>query len=87
MLTIIHNTSKSKHICKNLWSWNQIDEFSDWRWSLQKNIKWYLEWSQQTHQTQILKTIKAYRDEVTDFHNNEMPKVESNYICLAVKGD
>lgn len=31
--------------------------------------------------------IKAYRDEVTDFHNNEMPKVQSNYICLAVKGD
>ena len=33
----------------------------------------------------FLKTkIKSYDDEVTDFYNKEIPKVEYNYTCLAV---
>ena len=33
----------------------------------------------------FLKTkIKSYGDEVTDFYNKEIPKVEYNYTCLAV---
>ena len=28
--------------------------------------------------------IKSYNDEVTDFHDKEVPKVGSNYACLAV---
>ena len=33
----------------------------------------------------ILKTtIKPYGDEATDFHNKEIPKVDSNHACLAV---
>ena len=33
----------------------------------------------------FLKTkIKAYDDDATDFHDREMPKVESDYTCSAV---
>ena len=33
----------------------------------------------------ILKTkIKSYGDEVTDFYNKEIPKMDSNHTCLAV---
>ena len=33
----------------------------------------------------ILKTkIKFYINEVTDFYDKEIPKVDSNHICLAV---
>ena len=28
--------------------------------------------------------IKSYSDEAINFHNKEIPKVGSNYICLAV---
>ena len=28
--------------------------------------------------------IKSHGDEVTDFYDKEIPKVDSNYICLAV---
>ena len=28
--------------------------------------------------------IKSYGDEVTDFYDNEIPKVDSNYTCLSV---
>ena len=28
--------------------------------------------------------IKSYRGEVTDFYHKEIPKVHSNYTCLAV---
>ena len=28
--------------------------------------------------------IKSYDDEVTDFHDKKIPKVESNHTCLAV---
>ena len=28
--------------------------------------------------------IKTYSDEATDFHDNEMPKVDSNHTCLTV---
>ena len=27
---------------------------------------------------------KSYRDEATDFHDKEIPKLGSNFICLAV---
>ena len=30
--------------------------------------------------------IKTYGDEATDFHDNEMSKVNSNHTCLAVVG-
>ena len=33
----------------------------------------------------LLKTkIKSHGDEVTDFYNKKIPKVKSNYTCLAV---
>ena len=33
----------------------------------------------------FLKTkIKSYGDEVTDFYDKEIPKVDSNYTCLSV---
>ena len=33
----------------------------------------------------LLKTkVKSYGDQATDFYDKEMPKVDSNYICLAV---
>ena len=33
----------------------------------------------------FLKTkVKSYGDEVTDFYNKEIPKVDSNHTCLAV---
>ena len=28
--------------------------------------------------------MKFHDDEVTDFYNREIPKVDSNHICLAV---
>ena len=28
--------------------------------------------------------IKSYGDEVTDFYNKEIPKMDSNHTCLAV---
>ena len=28
--------------------------------------------------------LKSYGDEVTDFYDKEVPKVDSNYTCLAV---
>ena len=28
--------------------------------------------------------IKSHGDEVTDFYNKKIPKVDSNHICLAV---
>ena len=28
--------------------------------------------------------IKSYGDEATDFHDKEIPKLRSNYTCLAV---
>ena len=28
--------------------------------------------------------MKSYGDEVTDFHDGEIPKAGSNYTCLAV---
>ena len=28
--------------------------------------------------------IKSYGDEVTDFYNKEIPKVDSNHTCLAI---
>ena len=28
--------------------------------------------------------VKSYSDEVRDFYNKEIPKVDSNYTCLAV---
>ena len=34
---------------------------------------------------EYLKTkIKCHRDQITDFYNKEIPKVESNHTCLAV---
>ena len=41
--------------------------------------------SKSNHNHTFVKTkIKSYRDEVTDFHDEEMPKVESNYTFLVV---
>ena len=41
--------------------------------------------SKSNHNHTFVKTkIKSYRDEVTDFHDKEMPKVESNYTFLVV---
>ena len=28
--------------------------------------------------------MKSYGDEVTDFYDKEIPKIDSNHICLAV---
>ena len=36
------------------------------------------------HNKNFLKTkTKFYGDEATDFHNKEVPKVDSSYTCLA----
>ena len=32
----------------------------------------------------MITKIKAYCDEVTDFYDKKIPKVESNHTCLAV---
>ena len=41
--------------------------------------------SKPVYNKNFLKTkIKSYGHKVTDFCNKEIPKVESNYICLAV---
>ena len=40
--------------------------------------------SQPVYEINILKTkIKSYDDEVTDFSDKEIPKVDSNHTCLA----
>ena len=37
------------------------------------------------HNKKFLKTkTKFYGDEATDFHDKEVPKVDSSYTCLAV---
>ena len=41
--------------------------------------------SEPFYNKQFLKTkIKSYGDEVTDFYDKEIPKVDSNHTCLAV---
>ena len=41
--------------------------------------------SEPVHNKNFLKTeIKSHGDEVTDFLDKEIPKVDSNHICLAV---
>ena len=41
--------------------------------------------SEPIYYKRFLKTkIKSYGDEATDFYDNEIPKVGSNYTCLAV---
>ena len=41
--------------------------------------------SESVYYEMFLKTkIKCYGDEVTDFHDKEIPKVHSNHTCLAV---
>ena len=41
--------------------------------------------SEPAYNKRFLKTkIKSYCDEVTDFYNKEIPKVDSNDNCLAV---
>ena len=41
--------------------------------------------SKPVYDKKFLRTkIKSYKDEATDFHNKEMPKVDSNHACLAV---
>ena len=41
--------------------------------------------SKPTYNKEKLKTlIKFHRDEVTHFHDNEIPKVDYNHTCLAV---
>ena len=41
--------------------------------------------SESNYNKKILKTeIKTYNYKATDFHNKEIPKVGSNYICLAL---
>ena len=41
--------------------------------------------SETTYNKRYLKTkMKSYGDEVTDFHDGEIPKAGSNYTCLAV---
>ena len=32
----------------------------------------------------LITKIKSYGDEVTDFYDKEIPRVDSNYACLAV---
>ena len=41
--------------------------------------------SEPVYNKNFLKTkIKSYGDEVTDFYDKEIPKMNSNYTCLAV---
>ena len=40
---------------------------------------------QHSYNKNFVKTkIRSYGDEVTDFHDKELPKVDSNHTCLAV---
>ena len=32
----------------------------------------------------LITKVKSYGDEATDFHNKEMPKINSDYTCSAV---
>ena len=70
-----------------------MDIFFDWRWWLEK---YHTNWdivsadikkefdSEPVYDKTFLKTkIKSCGDEVTDFHDKEIPKVDSNHICLA----
>ena len=42
-------------------------------------------YSESVYKKEFLKTIiKTHGDEVTDIYNKEIPKVDSNYTCLAV---
>ena len=41
--------------------------------------------SESVHNKHFLKTkIESHGDEVNDFYNKEIPKVDSNHTCLAV---
>ena len=41
--------------------------------------------SESVYNKEFLKTkIKSHGDEVTDFHDKKIPKVDSNHTCLAV---
>ena len=41
--------------------------------------------SKPVYNKNFLKTkVRPYGDEVTDFHDKEIPKVDSNHTCLAV---
>ena len=43
--------------------------------------------SNPAYKKKFLKTkIKSHADKVTDFHEKEVPKVDSNHTCLAVIG-
>ena len=70
-----------------------MDVFFDWRWWLKYNTIWHKDsadirkefYNESAHHKEYLKTkIKSHGDEVTDFHDKEIPKVDSNQTCLAV---
>ena len=55
-------------------SWNKVSN------SIKKEVD-----CKPIYNKKFLKTkITSYSDEATDFDDEEMPKVGSNYICLAV---
>ena len=71
-----------------------VDLFFNWRWWLirktwyysEKSQCWYKKWfdSESVYNKEYLKTkIKSHANEVTDFYDKEIPKVDSNHTCLA----
>ena len=71
-----------------------MDLFFDWRWLIKKyntvwdtisaNIKKEFD-CEPVYNKKILKTkIKSHGDELTDFYDQEIPKVDSNHTFLAV---
>ena len=71
-----------------------MDIFFDWRWWLIRKIWYYLGWSQRWQKTfdsepvcnkKVLRTkIKPHGDKITDFYDEEIPKVDYNHTRLAV---
>ena len=70
---------------------NEVDEllknnlrYWKWRNELSNGIKKEFDGESNCNKKVLKTKIKFYSDKGTDFHNKEMPKVGSNYICLAV---
>ena len=92
---IITKLNHDEAICKKLWWTNWMDLFFDWRcWLMKKyNIIWdkvsadiknKVDWERVCKKTFLKTKTKSYGDEVTDFYDKVIHKINSNHTCLAV---
>ena len=73
-----------KNGCVFDWRWKIIKKCYDIWDKVSNNIKKELS-SESIYNKKFLKTkIKYYGDETTDFHDEEMSKIDYNHICLEV---